>query len=775
MIWVDRIAQKLKNSPQHVDDMFTPSGFAHMGSLRGPILHDVVAKVLGEKNKSIEFTYVFNDFDVIDGLPPNLEKEFSKYLGYCLRLVPSPDKKYKNFAEFFTADFKHVLESLGLKAKYLSSWDMYHEGKFNNIIKLALDKKEKILEVYKNVAGYGKKADDWHPLQVICPKCNRMGTTKVTAWDGKVVTFTCEPNLVTWAKGCGYTGAISPFDGNGKLPWKVDWPAHWKVLGITFEGAGKDHASKGGSYDIAFELCKEVFDYPKPFYFPYEFFLFGGKKMSSSKGIGLKARDLTKIIPADLARFLIVRLSPEKTLEFSPEGDSIPNLFDEYDRCMEAYFLKLENKIPDKKAGEVLMDFARIMQLSEVRPLPEKRILLPRFRTIVNLIESKTDLLAFFEKQKGAKLDSTEKEMLEEREIFAQVYLKNYADNTTASVVNRPFVLSKGHIEFLKNLATRLSSQKPTSSQLVQLVIFDSLKSANLKPKEAFQTFYQVLTGKDFGPKAADLIMELGTEKTVEKLLAAVKSQTATTKSDKKSSSLFPDLIDKNIFSIDKTLAQKYSSMNIGIAIIKEVTIQKNNDQLDKETAEFLKSQENLTTEILGTYPEVKSYRRLYKETGTDWHSRRPSPEALLRRIALKKGLYKINTCVDAYNLVVMKQRVSSGAFDLDKISFPTVLRFPKPGEEILLLGDDKPTKYETSEVAYFDQNGGYNIDFNYRDSQQTAVTEQTKNLLINIDGVYDITREMVERTLQETIDIIIKYCGGKLEFAGIASAEKQI
>jgi len=38
---------------------------------------------------------------------------------------------------------------------------------------------------------------------------------------------------------------ISPYGGNGKLPWKVDWAAHWKVVGITIEGAGKDHASKG--------------------------------------------------------------------------------------------------------------------------------------------------------------------------------------------------------------------------------------------------------------------------------------------------------------------------------------------------------------------------------------------------------------------------------------------------------------------------------------------------------------------------------------------------
>jgi len=30
-------------------------------------------------------------------------------------------------------------------------------------------------------------------------------------------------------------------------------------FGVTIEGAGKDHASAGGSYDIAMELAEKVF------------------------------------------------------------------------------------------------------------------------------------------------------------------------------------------------------------------------------------------------------------------------------------------------------------------------------------------------------------------------------------------------------------------------------------------------------------------------------------------------------------------------------------
>ncbi len=59
--------------------------------------------------------------------------------------------------------------------------------------------------------------------------------------------------------------------------------------------------------DIAMELCDQVFNYTKPYKLPYEFILIGGKKMSSSKGLGLKAHDITKILPPEVARFLFTR------------------------------------------------------------------------------------------------------------------------------------------------------------------------------------------------------------------------------------------------------------------------------------------------------------------------------------------------------------------------------------------------------------------------------------------------------------------------------------
>ena len=765
MIWVDREAKRLKQRKyplEWADDMKTPSGRIHVGSLRGVVVHDLIYKALKQQGVNVNFSYVFNDMDPMDGMPTYLDKnKWQKYMGFPLYKIPSPEKGFKSFADYFAKEFIQVFNSINCHPQIIWSSELHRSGKMNEVIKLILNKADVVRKIYKRVVKK-ERPKDWFPYNPICEKCGKVGTTRVFKWDGKYVYYRCEPNAVAWAEGCGQMGKVEPINENGKLVWKLDWPAHWMIIGVTVESSGKDHMSKGGSYDMAVHFCKEILNYPPPDALGgYEWFTIGGKKMSSSKGIGSSAKEVASILPPEILRFLQVRTPIKTHLDFNPFGETIPHLFDDYDRCLNAYFLKLENKIPEKKAGEVILDFARIIELSEVKALPKRRLYLPRFRTIANLLKTKNEnLVGFFEKLKKDKLTVEEQEILEERIKYAKIYLENYAEDKIETQKNS-FNLNEKQIEFLKLLSNKLKNQ----SGDLQKVFVDSIAKTKIQPKEAFTAFYQTLTGKSFGPKATDLIKQLGVQKVTDIITDKIETKVT------KTSRLFPDLDDPKIFSISSEMAKKYPSLNIGIAIIRGITVKKNDPDLAKEIEEFVKSQENLTTQKIGLFPEIQSYRRIYKEMGVDWHSKRPSPEALLRRIARKKGLSEINTCVDAYNLIVMKYRVSSGAFDLDQMKLPTVLRFPKQGEEILLLGDKEPTKYNPADLAYFDQVGGYNIYFNYRDARRTAVTENTKNILLNIDGIYDITREQVEKTLKESIEIIIKYCGGNVETAGIVTA----
>jgi len=762
MFWADRIAKQIIESgsykPYWVDDMFTPSGFAHIGSLRGPLVHDIIYRALKDANQSVTYTYVFNDFDPIDGLPPELEKNFTKYLGFPSRTAPSPDGKAESFAHYFSNDYKTVLNNLGVGAKYLSSWDMYHEGKFNKVIKIALDNSEKIQDIYQQVSGSKKREKGWLPLQVVCEKCGKLGTTRVHKWDGEMVEYICEPNMVKWAVGCEYSGKISPYDGHGKLPWKVDWPAHWKVMGVTIEGAGKDHSSAGGSRDIARSLCKEVFQTPDPFNLPYEFFLIGGKKMSSSKGLGSSSREVSETIPPYLGRFLFTRTDYRQAIEFDPVGTmAIPDLFDEYDRCWSAYN---EYGNPDLSRAFELAQIDTVLKI-------KKNLFIPRFRDIVTFVQSipHQKIQEKFEDEKGDKLTFTELQILRERIDYSALWISQYAPGEFRFKLDsiKPvgsIELSLNQKKFLKEIPQILDTNNIGE---LNLSLYRKAKEINLSSKEAFRAIYRALIGKDYGPRAAWLLISSQKDEVVRRIQSALSDD-----KEEKTNISIKTIQRPDLFTVDPKVKKKYASVSIGIAIIKDVRIEKTNVSLEKEKAKYLRSLKQLTTENISKYPEILSYRKLYRQMGMDWHSRRPSPEALMRRVALGKGLYTVNTCVDAYNLIVMKHRVSVGAFDADQIRFPTVLRFAGEGDEILLLGDQEPTKYTAKELAYYDQKGGYNIDFNYRDAQRTMVTEGTKNIWINVDGVYNITPEQVYRSLTESVEMIVKYCGGSVELEGV-------
>ena len=205
--WADRIAEEIiasgKYKPYRVDDMKTPSGYAHIGSVLGPMIHSAIFRALKDAGKEATLTYVFNDFDPADEFPEALKKTLDGHQGEPLKRVPSPSTNFDNLADFLANDFKKALEYLGFEARYISSWELYHEGRFDEVIKLALDNSEKIQDIYRKVSGSAKKEKGWLPFQVICEKCGKLGTTRLYDWEGEQVSYKCETDLVEWAQGCG--------------------------------------------------------------------------------------------------------------------------------------------------------------------------------------------------------------------------------------------------------------------------------------------------------------------------------------------------------------------------------------------------------------------------------------------------------------------------------------------------------------------------------------------------------------------------------------------
>lgn len=513
MFWADEIANKLdKSKKQLVDDAWSASGFAHVGSLRGVIIHDIATKALLKDGFKPDFTFILDDFDPMDGLPGYLDQD--KYLpemGKPLFLIESPVAG-KSLGQYFGEDFIETAHRAGAFPKFLWMHEVYQKGLMNDVIREALDNADKIRKIYKRVSG-GERGENWFPFQPICEKCGRIGSTTVHGWDGEKVKYTCEENKVDWAKGCGYKGDISPFDGSGKLYWRVEWPARWKALGVTVEGEGKDHWAAGGSREMADVLTREVFEYPSPADIRYDFLVIGGKKMSSSKGLGVTAKEMSEILPKELLRFLMAK-NPKKVIEFDPSGNTIPLLFDDYDRAMSAHQKEVD-----------FPDLGRAYELVQEEGFePGYRM---RFSKVAFAIQMPNpDLARDAESEKGSKLAKYETEKLSERVEYAQKWLDKYAPDDFVFKVSdkEPDVkLSTIQKDFLGKLSKSFEEKSTWKGEELHSEIHEVKKSMEITPKDAFSAIYLSFLGKDSGPQAGWLLASLDHEFVAKRLTEMVK------------------------------------------------------------------------------------------------------------------------------------------------------------------------------------------------------------------------------------------------------------
>ncbi len=498
MLWCDKIAAQVERE-QLINDSKTPSGRAHVGALRGVLIHDVVFRAIQARGLPVRYAFGVDDYDPLDELPAGEEEFFRPYLGAPLcQVPPPPGSSFSDISEHYIQDFFSVFRDLNVEAETYRMRDVYRSGQFNEAIDDILCNAATVRRVYKEVSK-AERPESWYPFHAVCEQCGRIGTTEVTDYDGKEVTYTCRPDLVTWATGCGYQGRVSPFDGRGKLPWKLEWTAKWKTFQITIEGAGKDHTTKGGSRDVASACLRKIFNQTPPLNIPYEFFLVGGAKMSSSKGLGVSARDMADFLPPEILRFMMIRTQPKQPVNFSPDEKSIIKIFNDFDR-----FHTRTHRDP-----AVSEDDKRVYQLAQTTL--EDDFYVADFQLVATIAQlPHLDLTEEIEKRKGAVLTVIERQQLERRAQAACYWLEHHASPEERIVLQetlpkRARELTASQRAFLHHLAARLPGI-PQDDDALQSALFDTARLTPLSPAYAFRAIYRTLLDRDSGPKAGNLL-----------------------------------------------------------------------------------------------------------------------------------------------------------------------------------------------------------------------------------------------------------------------------
>jgi lysyl-tRNA synthetase class 1 len=512
MFWADELAARF-DGPQVVNDSKTPSGTVHVGSLRGVVLHDVIHRALIQAGLPSRFLYGVDDLDPMDSQALLTPDAVDRYMGVPLAHVPAPEGSVaESYARYFVGElFMGTFEGLGVAPEVYWMSELYGNGSMDRYIRTALDRAEAIREIYLRVSNV-ERAPGWLPASVICERCGRIGTTLATDWDGETVAYSCQPDYVTWATGCGNSGRVAPFGGRAKLPFNVDWAAKWSHFGITIEGCGKDLGTKGGSRDRSNAISREVFDREPPINVHYEFLNVGGRKMSTSKGSGAAAHEMADLLPPELIRFLFLRHKPKKALDFDPGGDAIPGLFDEFDRLAAA-------TAGQPYRGELPADHERIFRLSLVDPAADMEVeahrFRPAFRHLTMLVQvPAVDLEERVAAEKGAPLDEAERAILAERAAVARAWLDGWAperyqvsvrDDLPAETAN----LSEVQGLFLAELSAGAAEEHPVGGDAWQDLIYRSGQTRGVSSRDAFAAVYAALLGRASGPRAGWLLASL--------------------------------------------------------------------------------------------------------------------------------------------------------------------------------------------------------------------------------------------------------------------------
>lgn len=504
MHWADVLAhQTAEKGDRHLlATAITPSGPIHVGNMREVLTTEMVFRSLRDvENADAKIIYIADSYDPLRKVYPFLDPNvYQDYVGRPLREIPCPCGKHKDYGDHFLQPFLAALDHLGVEMGVMDAYQMYHDGLYKEAITDAMGATEKIKEIIETESKR-KLPADWIPFNIQCEKCKKLPNTRPLRIDGTNVEYACT---------CGHHGRIDVSKpGAGKLPWRVDWPARWRFLGVTFEAMGKDHAAAGSSWDTGIRIAKEVFGYEPPQRTVYEFVLVKGVgAMHSSTGTAISAEEMLRMTPPEVLRFLIAKHQPNRHIEFDP-GLGILTLVEEFEE-----WEKTALGAQEPRAG--MNDALRTYQLANPRETPTAVPMHVPYRhlvTVAQIAKTTEDAIRVLRRTGDLVIDPSgeDRKRLEDRLDHVRYWLQRFAPEDVKvqlqdQLPNIDF--TPGETQLLRDFRQKVATLE-WRADLIHNTLHETAKASGLKPGEAFAAVYKAFLGKPRGPRAGHFLSSL--------------------------------------------------------------------------------------------------------------------------------------------------------------------------------------------------------------------------------------------------------------------------
>lgn len=198
--------------------------------------------------------------------------------------------------------------------------------------------------------------------------------------------------------------------------------------------------------------------------------------------------------------------------------------------------------------------------------------------------------------------------------------------------------------------------------------------------------------------------------------------------------------------------------VRVGVLVLEGVSVRERDPGLDADVdATCASFRERHGGGRSSEVPGAGEARALYKALGIDPTKTRPSNEALLRRALKGEALYRINTLVDALNLVSLREQLPFGLYDLDRVRPPVVLRMGAPGEAY--EGIRKGAVNVEGRPVLVDSEGPFGNPTS--DSLRTSITLGARAALVVAYAPAGFSAARLSGVLDRTAETLSRYCGG--------------
>jgi lysyl-tRNA synthetase class 1 len=499
---VDEIEKNHPNGEITVASGVSPSGTYHVGHLREVLTADAVAVELKRRGRSARHVHSVDDHDALRKVPANVPDEFDKYLGQPLSEIPSPDGKAPSYAEYFFGQFASCMDTLGVEMEVLHTQDKYREGFFTPAIEKTLENINQVRQILSDISG--RRLDpNWTPIQVM--EGEYLKNRPFVRLDKGAKTVTCKDKD-------GREQTIEYDKGKVKLSWRVDWPARWCLLGVDVEPFGRDHATKGGSYDTGVGLAKAIFGAKPPLPLPYNFINRAGeaKKMSASQGTGVDIAEVIKVLPPEVVRYFVLRYPPEKTLFFD-SGLGAVRLMDEF-----AALAAKEN--PDEDEKQLLYVCTGGKLRRTVSRIPFSHLV----ASYQAALKDTDKTLEVIKRTEHAETVEEDKSIIKGELKFIDEWLQRWApEEVKFSLLDKTNKkdFNEKETDFLGGLADKIAgAPKDADAKWYHKAIYGFKETSGMEPKELFVTLYKALIGKSSGPRAGLFLSMLPKEWLIKRL-----------------------------------------------------------------------------------------------------------------------------------------------------------------------------------------------------------------------------------------------------------------